>query len=100
MKIFEKKISKKTLKRILKNMAFVQNFYRIILLLLICNVALISASKCHVGWSYLPSTGYCYGKSAGKTSSITWTDAENRCQAQGGHIVTIQSDAEWLHVLS
>uniref|UniRef100_A0A914XYD8 C-type lectin domain-containing protein n=1 Tax=Panagrolaimus superbus TaxID=310955 RepID=A0A914XYD8_9BILA len=55
---------------------------------------------CKLGWSYLPSTGYCYGANAGKTSSITWTNAENICQSSGGHLVTIESMAEFRHIMS
>uniref|UniRef100_A0AC34F7A4 C-type lectin domain-containing protein n=1 Tax=Panagrolaimus sp. ES5 TaxID=591445 RepID=A0AC34F7A4_9BILA len=82
-------------------MAFLQHFYSIFLLLLIYNVfALNSTKKCHVGWSYLPSTGYCYGSNAAQTSSITWTNAENMCQTFGGHIVTAESVMEFRHILS
>uniref|UniRef100_A0AC34FE31 C-type lectin domain-containing protein n=1 Tax=Panagrolaimus sp. ES5 TaxID=591445 RepID=A0AC34FE31_9BILA len=56
--------------------------------------------NCSFGWSYFEPSSSCYGVGNVTHEKIPWEDAENRCQAQGAHLVSIHSYEEYNFVKS
>uniref|UniRef100_A0A914QPA0 C-type lectin domain-containing protein n=1 Tax=Panagrolaimus davidi TaxID=227884 RepID=A0A914QPA0_9BILA len=71
----------------------------IFFLLCVSKFATSETQDCGEGWTYYPPTGFCYG--VGIHSQLnTWTNAENYCQSFGGHLITVNSLAEYQQLMS
>ena len=48
-----------------------------------------ATGNCTSGWTYNPSTGFCYG--AFYPDQMDWNTSEARCQGFGAHLVSVHS---------
>uniref|UniRef100_A0A914PLJ8 C-type lectin domain-containing protein n=1 Tax=Panagrolaimus davidi TaxID=227884 RepID=A0A914PLJ8_9BILA len=66
----------------------------------VCNVTPTPTSapyiQCPLGWAYFTKTESCYGAGNIPHQKMTWEEAEERCEEQQAHLVSIHSYEEYL----